>query len=445
MADRLMKKKNLISYKERDRAMVRAIVGANWGDEGKGKITDMLAETSDIIVRFQGGSNAGHTIINNYGKFALHLLPSGVFYGHTTSIIGNGVALNIPYLVKEINSLIEKGVPKPKVLVSDRAQIIMPYHIKFDEYEEERLGKNSFGSTKSGIAPFYSDKYAKIGFQVSELFDDEILRDKLERVCIQKDVILEHLYHKPAIDKEELMNTLHEYRDMIAPYVCDTALFIQEALKAGKTVLLEGQLGTLKDPDFGIYPMVTSSSTLAAYGAIGAGIPPYEIKDIIAVVKAYSSAVGAGEFVSEIFGEEADELRHRGGDGGEYGATTGRPRRMGWFDAVASRYGVRMQGATQVSLTVLDVLGYLDELPICVGYEIDGKITRDFPVTAELKKAKPVYEKLPGWKCEIKGVRKYEELPENCRKYIEFIEKELGVPVTMVSNGPGREDIIYKK
>ena len=445
MADRLMKKKKLNSYKERDRAMVRAIVGANWGDEGKGKITDMLAETSDIIVRFQGGSNAGHTIINNYGKFALHLLPSGVFYGHTTSIIGNGVALNIPYLVKEINSLIEKGVPKPKVLVSDRAQIIMPYHIKFDEYEEERLGKNSFGSTKSGIAPFYSDKYAKIGFQVSELFDDEILKEKIERVCIQKDVLLEHLYHKPAIDKAELLETLHEYRDMIAPYVCDTALFIQEALKAGKTVLLEGQLGTLKDPDFGIYPMVTSSSTLAAYGAIGAGIPPYEIKDIIAVVKAYSSAVGAGEFVSEIFGEEADELRHRGGDGGEYGATTGRPRRMGWFDAVASRYGVRMQGATQVSLTVLDVLGYLDELPICVGYEIDGKITRDFPVTAELKKAKPVYEKLPGWKCEIKGVRKYEELPENCRKYIEFIEKELGVPVTMVSNGPGRKDIIYRK
>ena len=445
MADRLMKKKNLNSYKERDRAMVRAIVGANWGDEGKGKITDMLAETSDIIVRFQGGSNAGHTIINNYGKFALHLLPSGVFYGHTTSIIGNGVALNIPYLVKEINSLIEKGVPKPKVLVSDRAQIIMPYHIKFDEYEEERLGKNSFGSTKSGIAPFYSDKYAKIGFQVSELFDDEILKEKIERVCIQKDVLLEHLYHKPAIDKAELLETLHEYRDMIAPYVCDTALFIQEALKAGKTVLLEGQLGTLKDPDFGIYPMVTSSSTLAAYGAIGVGIPPYEIKDIISVVKAYSSAVGAGEFVSEIFGEEADELRRRGGDGGEYGATTGRPRRMGWFDAVASRYGVRMQGATQVSLTVLDVLGYLDELPICVGYEIDGKITRDFPVTAELKKAKPVYEKLPGWKCEIKGIREYNELPENCRKYIEFIEKELGVPVTMVSNGPGREDIIYKK
>lgn len=424
--------------------MVRAIVGANWGDEGKGKITDMLAETSDIIVRFQGGSNAGHTIINNYGKFALHLLPSGVFYNHTTSIIGNGVALNIPYLIKEINSLLEKGVPKPKVLVSDRAQILMPYHIKFDEYEEERLGKKSFGSTKSGIAPFYSDKYAKIGFQVSELFDEEILEDKIERVCIQKDILLKHLYNKPAIDKAELLETLHEYRDMIAPYVCDTAIFLQEALKQGKKVLLEGQLGTLKDPDFGIYPMVTSSSTVASYGAIGAGLPPYEIKEITAVVKAYSSAVGAGEFVSEIFGEEADELRRRGGDGGEYGATTGRPRRMGWFDAVASRYGVRMQGATEVALTVVDVLGYLEKLPICVGYEIDGVVTRDFPVTAKLKKAKPIYEVLDGWKCDVMGIKKYEDLPENCRKYIEFIEKELGVPVTMISNGPSRDDIIYR-
>lgn len=424
--------------------MVRAIVGANWGDEGKGKITDMLAETSDIIVRFQGGSNAGHTIINNYGKFALHLLPSGVFYDHTTSIIGNGVALNIPYLIREINSLLEKGVPKPKVLVSDRAQILMPYHIKFDEYEEERLGKKSFGSTKSGIAPFYSDKYAKIGFQVSELFDDEILKEKIERVCLQKDILLKHLYNRPAIDKDELLKTLHEYRDMIAPYVCDTALFIQEAIKEGKKVLLEGQLGTLKDPDFGIYPMVTSSSTVASYGAIGAGIPPYEIKEITAVVKAYSSAVGAGEFVSEIFGEEADELRRRGGDGGEYGATTGRPRRMGWFDAVASRYGVRMQGATEVALTVVDVLGYLDKLPICVGYEIDGVITKDFPVTAKLKKAKPVYEVLDGWKCDVMGIKKYEDLPENCRKYIEFIEKELGVPVTMISNGPSRGDIIHR-
>ena len=425
--------------------MVKAIVGANWGDEGKGKITDMLGQESDIIVRFQGGSNAGHTIINNYGKFALHLLPSGVFYDHTTSVIGNGVALNIPFLFKEIQGLVERGVPKPRILVSDRAQILMPYHILFDQYEEERLGKASFGSTKSGIAPFYSDKYAKIGFQVSELFaDEQVIREKIARVCEQKNVILEHLYHKPAIDENELYNTIMEYKEMVAPYVCDVAAYLHQAIKDGKNILLEGQLGSLKDPDFGIYPMVTSSSTLAAYGAIGAGIPPYEIKEIVTVVKAYSSAVGAGEFVSEIFGEEADELRKRGGDGGEYGATTGRPRRMGWFDAVASRYGCRIQGATAVALTVLDVLGYLDEIPVCVGYEIDGKVTKDFPTTVKLAKAKPVYEVLPGWKEEIRGITKYEDLPENCRKYIEFIEKELEVPVTMVSNGPGREEIIHR-
>ena len=351
--------------------MVRAIVGANWGDEGKGKITDMLGEKSDIIVRFQGGSNAGHTIINEYGKFALHLLPSGVFYQHTTCVIGNGVALNIPYLQREIDDIVSQGVPKPHILVSDRAQILMPYHIDFDAYEEERLGGKAFGSTKSGIAPFYSDKYAKIGFQVSELFDEDTLKEKVVRIAEQKNILLEHMYHKPLIDPDELLETLHEYRDIVKPYVADVSLFLNNAIKEGKTILLEGQLGTLKDPDFGIYPMVTSSSTLASYGAIGAGIPCYEIKDIITVVKAYSSAVGGGEFVSEIFGKEADELRRRGGDGGEFGATTGRPRRMGWFDAVASRYGVRMQGATEVALTVLDVLGYLDEIPVCVGYEID--------------------------------------------------------------------------
>lgn len=424
--------------------MVKAIVGANWGDEGKGKITDMLGQEADIIVRFQGGSNAGHTIINEYGKFALHLLPSGVFYKHTTSVIGNGVALNIPYLFNEIKSIVDRGVPMPKIKVSDRAQILMPYHILFDQYEEERLGGKSFGSTKSGIAPFYSDKYAKIGFQVSELFDDEVLKEKIDRVCEMKNVILEHLYHKPLINKDELYQTLIEYRDMVAPYVCDVSVFLRDAMKEGKNVLLEGQLGALKDPDFGIYPMVTSSSTLAAYGAIGAGIPPYEIKDIVTVVKAYSSAVGAGEFVSEIFGEEAEELRKRGGDAGEYGATTGRPRRMGWFDAVATRYGCRMQGATEVALTVLDVLGYLDELKICVGYEIDGKVTKDFPVTAKLAKAKPVYTTLPGWKTEIRGIKNYDELPKACRDYIEFIEKELEVPITLVSNGPGRDEIIKR-
>lgn len=424
--------------------MVKAIVGANWGDEGKGKITDMLGKESDIIVRFQGGSNAGHTIINDYGKFALHLLPSGVFYEHTTCVIGNGVALNIPYLFNEIKSIVDRGVPMPKILVSDRAQIMMPYHILFDQYEEERLGGKSFGSTKSGIAPFYSDKYAKIGFQVSELFDDELLKEKVERVCEYKNVILEHLYHKPAINPNELYNLLIDYRNMVEPYVCDVSAYLRDAIKEGKNILLEGQLGALKDPDFGIYPMVTSSSTLAAYGAIGAGIPAYEIKEVVTVVKAYSSAVGAGEFVSEIFGEEADELRKRGGDAGEFGATTGRPRRMGWFDAVASRYGCRMQGATEVALTVLDVLGYLDVLPVCVGYEIDGVVTKDFPTTVKLAKSKPIYEYLPGWKQDIRGITNYNELPENCRKYIEFIEKELEVPITIVSNGPGRDEVIRK-
>lgn len=425
--------------------MVKAIVGANWGDEGKGKITDMLAQDSDIIIRFQGGANAGHTIINDYGKFALHTLPSGIFYDHTTSIIGNGVALNIPVLFNELKEITSKGVPEPKILISDRAQIVMPYHILFDEYEEERLAGKSFGSTKSGIAPFYSDKYAKVGFQVSELFEEEAeLKEKIERVIVQKNILLEHLYHKPLIDTDELYNTLMEYKEMIAPYVCNVSAYLDKAIKEGKNILLEGQLGTLKDPDHGIYPMVTSSSTLAAYGAIGAGIPPYEIKKVVTVCKAYSSAVGAGAFVSEIFGDEAQELRVRGGDVGEFGATTGRPRRMGWFDCVASKYGCRLQGTTDVAFTVVDVLGYLDEIPVCTGYEIDGKVTTEFPVTNQLEKAKPVLEVLPGWKCDIRGIKKYEDLPENCRKYIEFVEEHIGYPITMVSNGPGRDDIIYR-
>ncbi len=424
--------------------MITAIVGANWGDEGKGKITDMLAEKADIIVRYQGGANAGHTIVNQYGKFALHTMPSGAFYDHTTSVIGNGVALDIPKLIEEVESIKAKGVPAPKLLVSDRAQIVMSYHVLFDQYEEERLGKKSFGSTKSGIAPFYSDKFAKIGFQVSELFNEETLKDKVKRICDTKNVLLEHLYHKPLLVPEEIFAELMGYKEKIAPYVADVSLYLNNALKEGKNILLEGQLGALKDPDHGIYPMVTSSSTLAGYGAIGAGVPPYEIKRIVTVCKAYSSAVGAGAFVSEIFGEEADELRRRGGDGGEYGATTGRPRRMGWFDVVASKYGCRLQGTTDVAFTVLDVLGYLDEIPVCVAYDIDGEITTEFPTTAQLEKAKPVFETLPGWKCDIRGIKNYDELPSACKNYIEFIEERIGFPITMISNGPGREDIIYR-
>lgn len=423
--------------------MVRAIVGANWGDEGKGKITDVLAAESDVVIRFQGGSNAGHTIINQYGKFALHQLPSGVFYDHITNIIGNGVALDIGKFLREAAALKEKGV-KPRLMVSDRTQVVMPYHVLFDQYEEERLGGKSFGSTKSGIAPFYSDKYAKIGFEINELFDEDYAYDKLRGVLAVKNVLLEELYHKPALNVDQVFAQLMEQRDAIAPYVADTFHFLRDALKEGKTILLEGQLGALKDPDYGIYPMVTSSSTLAGYGAIGAGLPPYAIEDIVVVVKAYSSAVGAGAFVSEIFGDEAQEMRVRGGDAGEFGATTGRPRRMGWFDCVASRYGVQAQGATQAVLTVIDALGYLDEIPVCVGYEVDGKILKNFPTTPTLNRCKPVLEVLPGWKSDVRGIKKYEDLPENCRKYVEFIEKELGVPVTMVSNGPGRDELIVR-
>lgn len=426
--------------------MVKAIVGACWGDEGKGKITDVLAENSDIVVRFQGGSNAGHTIINEYGRFALHQLPSGVFRQNILNIIGNGVALCVENLVNELQYIRDGDVPEPKIAISNRCQVLMPYHRELDSLEEARLADKAFGSTKSGIAPFYSDKYAKIGFQVSELFMEESgLKEKIERVILQKNVILEHLYHAPALQAEEIYKELMEYRRMVEPYVCDVSAYLWNAVQDGKNILLEGQLGTLKDPDHGIYPMVTSSSTLAAYGAIGAGLPPYEIQQVITVCKAYSSAVGAGAFVSEIFGAEADELRDRGGDGGEYGATTGRPRRMGWFDCVASKYGCRLQGTTDVAFTVLDVLGYLDEIPVCTGYEIDGKVTTKFPVTRLLEKAKPVYEVLPGWKCDIRGIRNYDELPENCRKYVEFIEEQIGFPITMVSNGPGRDDIIFRK
>lgn len=424
--------------------MVKAIVGANWGDEGKGKITDMFAAKADVVVRFQGGANAGHTIINHYGKFALHLLPSGVCHPHTVNIIGNGVALDIPKFDKELKALVAAGVPQPQIKISDRAQIMMPYHVLMDTYEEERLQDRQFGSTKSGIAPFYADKYAKIGFQVCELYDDDALREKLESVCEIKNLMFRHIYKKPALDVEALYRSLLEQREIVRPYVCDTGAFLRAAVREGKDILLEGQLGSLKDPDFGIYPMVTSSSTLAGFGAVGAGVPPYEVAQVVAVTKAYSSAVGAGEFVSEIFGDEADEMRRRGGDAGEYGATTGRPRRMGWFDCVATRYGCAVQGATQVVLTAIDCLNYLEEIKVCVAYEIDGEITRDFPVTPNLKKAKPVYISLPGFYCDIRGITDFEKLPVEAKNYVLFIEKELGVPITLVTNGPRREEIIVR-
>ena len=424
--------------------MVRAIVGANWGDEGKGKITDMYATSSDIVIRFQGGANAGHTIINEYGKFALHLMPSGICNSNTVNIIGNGVALDVNKFIDELNTVIAKGVPTPKILISERAQIVMPYHVDLDVYEEERLGDKKFGSTKSGIAPFYSDKYAKVGFQVCELYDDEYLKNKIEHICEVKNLLLEHVYHKPPIDTAELYKTLVEYREIIRPYVADTTTFVRNAIKEGKTILLEGQLGSLRDPDAGIYPMVTSSSTLAGYGTVGAGIPPYEIKDIVAVTKAYSSCVGTGDFVSEIFGDKAQEMRIHGGDAGEFGATTGRPRRMGWFDCVATRYGCAAQGATQAVLTALDCLSYLEEIKICTGYEINGEIVKDFPVTPKLANAKPILVTLKGWHTDIRGIKDFDKLPIETQEYVKFIEKEIMVPIKMVSNGPKRDEIIIR-
>ena len=425
--------------------MVKAIVGANWGDEGKGKITDVLAEKSDIVIRFQGGANAGHTIINDYGKFALHSLPSGVFFPHITNIIGNGVALNIRTFTDEINALKERGVPAPNIIVSDRTQVVMPYHILLDGYEEERLGGKAFGSTKCGIAPFYSDKFAKIGFQINELFDDELLKNRLKNVCDLKNTLLEHLYHKPLLNPDELYAELVKQRELIAPYVGDVGAVIHKAISEGKEILLEGQLGTLKDTDFGIYPFVTSSNTIAGYGAVGAGIPPTELKSVVAVTKAYSSAVGGGAFVTEMFGEEAETLRRLGGDNGEYGATTGRPRRVGWFDAVATAYGCRMQGATEAVLTAVDVLGYMDEIKICIGYDIDGVVTRDFPVTTKLNKAKPVYQTMPGWKSDIRGKTDYESLPLELKQYVDFIEAFIEAPINMISTGPKREDLALRK
>ena len=423
--------------------MIRAIVGANWGDEGKGKITDMCADQSDIVVRYQGGANAGHTIINEHGRFALHQLPSGVFHEHITNVIANGVALNVASLKEEMQTIIDAGI-KFNLLISEKAQVLMPHHVLMDTYEEERLGDKKFGSTKSGIAPFFSDKYSKVGIQVWELYDKEFLLEKLETMYDKVNVQFKYLYGKNPVDYKDVFNTLSEYTEFIKPYVADTSKFLRNAIKEGKNILLEGQLGSLKDTDHGIYPYVTSSSTLAGYAAVGAGIPPYAIENITVITKAYSSAVGAGPFVTELFGEEADALRRKGGDKGEFGATTGRPRRVGYFDAVATRYGCEIQGATEVCMTCLDVLSYMDTLYICTGYEYEGKVYKDFLTTDKLYNAKPVYETLPGWKSDIRGITDYNDLPKEAKDYVEFIEKELGVKISMVSNGPKRNEILYR-
>jgi adenylosuccinate synthase len=423
---------------------VKAIVGANWGDEGKGKMTDVLAAQSSYVVRYQGGSNAGHTIINDFGKFSLHMLPSGVFYPNITNVIGPGTALDIDVLSVELQALSSRGVPRPRLLISERAQIVLPVHQLFDELEEERLGALSFGSTRRGIAPFYADKYAKLGLQVADLIDLTRLRNRIMHLIETKNVLLKHLYGRLPIQVDEWIPHLQEQSKFLAPYICDTTSLLHKAYKSGETILLEGQLGALRDPDHGIYPFSTSSSTLAGYASVGAGLPPYSITEVIAVTKAYSSCVGAGPFVTELKSVEAEELRSRGGDAGEYGATTGRPRRVGWFDAVATRYGCRVQGATSVALTNLDVLGYLDEIPVCIGYETEEGIIDEFPITSKLYSAKPVFKKLPGWKCDISQTKQYNELPEAAKHYINFIESEINVKILTVSVGPRREQVIER-
>ncbi len=423
---------------------VTAIVGANWGDEGKGKMTDLCAEKASYVVRYQGGSNAGHTIINDYGKFALRMLPSGVFHPQTVNVIGPGIALDAERMLSELERLEERGVARPTVRLSERAQIVLPVHRLLDELEEIRLGAQSFGSTRNGIAPFYADKYAKLGIQVADLLHADIVRGKLERTFAAKNVLLEHLYGRSALEVGDLVDQLVELGEKLVPYVCDTTKLLQRAYANGESILLEGQLGALRDPDHGIYPYSTSSSTLAGHGAVGAGLPPYAISNVMAVVKAYSSCVGAGPFISELAAEEAEELRRRGGDAGEYGAVTGRPRRVGWFDVVATRYGCAIQGATEVALTNLDVLGYLEEIPVCVGYEIDGTVGEDFPTLPQLQKAKPVLWRLPGWQSDISTCRSFDELPEEARSYVAYIESAVGVKITAVSVGPHRNQTIRR-
>jgi len=423
---------------------VIAVVGANWGDEGKGKVTDVLARDADFVVRYQGGNNAGHTIINEFGKFALHLLPSGVFSPTAVNVLGPGVAVNVSALLAEMDSLAERGVPRPDVRVSERAQVLLPYHVLFDSLEEERLGKESFGSTKSGIAPFYADKYLKIGLQVNELFDDALMRARLAKSFVQKNVVLEKLYGKAPLSVDQVVEHIAALRDRLAPLVADTTSLLLEAVKAGKTVLLEGQLGTLRDPDHGIYPYPTSSSPLAGFGAVGAGVPPWSITRVVAVTKAYSSCVGAGPFVTELQGDEAETLRKLGGSAGEYGATTGRPRRVGWFDCPATAYGCRVQGATEVAITNLDVLAYRDSIPVCTDYSMDGKASAAFPVSRLLGRVQPVYRELPGWKTDLTAARKFEDLPKNARDYVLFIEERIAAPIRWISIGPHRDQIIRR-
>lgn len=421
-----------------------AIVGINWGDEGKGRMVDLLTENYDVVVRFQGGGNAGHTVINEYGKFALHLLPSGIFRKGVVNVLGNGVALDPENLWEEIERIRAVGVKiTPENLkISDRASILLPWHRDMDALEEQRLADKKYGSTKQGIAPFYSDKYQKKTFMAGELFYPQELKEHLQDLLEWKNLTLTKVYNAKPYTMEEIEKWLEKYCEKIKPFICDTGAYLSDAQSKGKRILFEAQLGSLRDLDYGIYPYTTSSNTTAAYAPIGSGLPSAKIQDVVGVVKAYSTCVGEGPFVAEMFGKEADDLREAGF---EFGAKTGRPRRVGAIDLVATRYGVQVQAATEIALTKLDVLGYMDRIPICTKYVIDGKETDKFPFPIALKKAKPVIEYRDGWKCDISSIRKWEDLPQEARAYVTTVEQAIGCPINYISVGPERESIIIKK
>ncbi len=420
-----------------------AIVGINWGDEGKGRMVDLLTDSYDVVVRYQGGGNAGHTVINDMGRFALHLLPSGIFRKGVVNVLGNGVALDPENLFKEISEISGKGIAiTPENLkISDRAPILFPWHRLLDELEEKRLADKKFGSTKQGIAPYYSDKYAKKTILAGELIHSDALNDQIREITEWKNLSIERIYGEQPVKIETVAEWVNNYCTKIKDYICDTGEYLRAAEKAGKRILFEAQLGALRDIDYGIHPYTTSSNTIAAYAPIGAGAPEMKIDRVVGVVKAYSTCVGEGPFVSEMFGDEAEFLRNAGG---EYGAKTGRPRRVGAFDVVATRYGTRTQGATEIALTKLDILSSLDKIPVCVSYDVNGKITRDFPFPSLLDKAEPVIEYFDGWKTDISEIRSFDDLPAEAQKYVLFIEKSIDCKISYVSVGAERESIIIR-
>lgn len=423
--------------------MLTAVVGTNWGDEGKGRMVDLLSEKYDVVIRYQGGNNAGHTVVNERGKFILNLLPSGILRDETVNVMGPGMVIDVEHLFHEVESLREKGIAiTPKhLIISDRATICMPYHKMRDILEEERLADKKFGSTRRGIAPVYADKYMKKTIRMGDLLNEAALKERVADLIEWENLTVSGGYAHEPINADEMMEWLKTYGLPFTSYIKDTTVYLNEAVKAGKSLMFEAQLGALRDIDFGIYPYTSSSSTIAAYAPIGSGIPFCRTDCVIGIMKAYSSCVGEGPFTCEMFGDEADKLREAGA---EYGAATGRPRRVGGFDIVASRYGTLMQGATEIALTKLDVLSYLDQIPVCTHYEVDGKLTDSFPTGAALNAAKPHYEYVPGWNCDISGCRSFDELPKAAQDYVEMIEKAVGCPIKYISVGAGREEYIER-